>query len=133
VHVLALTIVVGSIVILDLRLMDLAWRERRVRAVSKEILPFTWGAFLVAVVTGSLLFSSKAVRYLEDLPFQIKILLICLAGLNMIVFHLTTYRRAAAWDNGGPTPRAARVSAALSLGLWALVIVFGRWIGFTIL
>jgi hypothetical protein len=133
VHVLAITLVVGSIAILDLRLLGWASRDRAVTRLSADVLPVTWGAFGVAVLSGSLLFASNAPKYLENPYFRSKLVLLALAGLNMAVFQLLVRRDLAGWDAGGPTPRAARVAAALSLILWASVVACGRWIGFTML
>ena len=130
VHVLALVLVVGSILMVDLRLLGLASRERSVRAITAERLPLTWSAFVVAAVAGALLFSSKAVTYYDDLPFRLKMICLALAGINMAVFHLLTYRKVAAWDQG-PTPLGARVAGGVSLILWITIVAAGRWIGFT--
>lgn len=131
IHVVCITTMVGAITVLDLRLLYAASLNRSVRQVSADILPFTWGAFGLAAITGGLLFASKAVEYVNDLPFKLKMLALACAGANMLVFHFTTYRGVAGWDAGPPPPNA-RISAALSLAFWVTVIVCGRWIGFTV-
>ena len=130
VHVLALTLVIGSISMLDLRLLGVSSRDKGVLRLASETLPWTWGAFIVAAITGSLLFISAATRYYDNIPFRIKFVLLILAGLNMAVFHLTAWRGAHSWDMTLPTPIAARVAASLSLIFWIGVVVAGRWIGF---
>lgn len=130
IHVLALAIVFGSIAMVDLRLLGLFSRLRGVSDVADEALPWTWIAFACAVISGSLLFVSKAVAYFLNWPFRIKLLLIALAGCNMLCFHLGAYRGVAGW-NQGSAPRSAKTVAALSLLLWMSVITLGRWIGFT--
>src|SRR5471030_541916 len=72
IHVLAITLVVGSIWIVDLRLIGVASLDRAVTRLAKEVLPCTWMAFAVAAVTGSLLFISNAVNYAHNFYFQIK-------------------------------------------------------------
>src|ERR1700691_4783058 len=104
VHVLALVLVVGSILMVDLRLLGIVNRERSVRSVTAERLPVTWSAFLVAAVAGSFLFSSKAVTYYDDFPFRLKMVCLVLAGINMAWFHALTYRRVAGWDRRPPAP-----------------------------
>ena len=132
IHVICMTLVVGTISILDLRLLYAASRTRSVRAISNDILPFTWGSFVLAVITGLLLFTSKATEYVENWPFRLKMLMMACAGVNMLIFHFTTYGTVEGWNLGVAPPLRARVSAALSLTFWALVIICGRWIGFTV-
>lgn len=130
VHVLALTLVVGSIARVDLRLLGIASRERPVTHVMAEVLPLTWGAFAIAVTSGFLLFSSAAVKYAADGPFRFKLALLGLAGVNMLVFHSVTYRRVTEWDSTA-TPTGARLAGAISLLLWIGIVFCGRWVGFT--
>jgi len=101
-----------------------------VRELTGEVLPWTWASFCVAVITGALLFSSNATHYWGTVPFRAKMLLLALAGVNMLVFHGTTYRSLATWDGAAHTPRAAKVAGGLSLALWIGVVTMGRWIGF---
>lgn len=130
IHVLALAIVFGSIAMVDLRLMGLFSQLRRVSDIADEALPWTWIAFVCAVLSGSMLFTAKAVAYYGNWPFRIKVALIALAGINMMYFHMTTYRSVAGW-NEGATPARAKAVAGLSLLLWISILTLGRWIGFT--
>jgi hypothetical protein len=130
VHVLALTVVVGSVAMMDLRLLGVGSKDRAASEVISSSLPWAWSAFAVAFVAGSMLFSSKAATYYVNLPFRIKMLCLALAAVNMLVFHFYTARGMAAWDRGTP-PRAARFAAACSLTLWVVIVAAGRWIGFT--
>ena len=131
IHVFFLVMVVGAIAIVDLRLLGVASRNRPVSQVSDDVLPLTWTAFVGALITGGLMFSSKAAEYLENWPFRLKMVLLLMAGLNMLLFHFLTYRDVERWDGDVVTPRAARMAGLLSLAFWVGVVVFGRWIGFT--
>jgi hypothetical protein len=128
-HVLALTVVVGSVGMMDLRLLGVGSKNRAASEVIASSLPWAWSAFLVAFVMGSLLFSSKAGTYYLNLPFRIKMVCLALAAVNMLVFHFFTAKGMAAWDHGTPPP-AARFAAACSLTLWVIIVATGRWIGF---
>lgn len=130
VHVLALSMVFGSIAMLDLRLLGLANLNRGVKRLSDEILPWTWSAFVIAAISGALMFVSAATKYFDNIPFRIKIALLALAGLNMAVFQLTGYRSVATWGDNVKTSRAARIAAGLSMALWIGVVFAGRWVGF---
>lgn len=131
IHVLAIVLVVGTISIVDLRLLGVASRDRAVSRLMSDVLPYTWGAFAIAAVTGSLMFASDAVHYAHNFYFRGKLVLLALAGLNMAAFHLVGVGDVKRWDAGGPTPVAARVAGAISLLIWIAVVTFGREIGFT--
>ncbi len=131
-HVLSIVTLVGTIAIIDLRLIGLPAHKRSVRQLIIELLPFTWVAFALAVVFGALLFISNANTYAYNTQFQIKMALIVLAGLNMGLFHLITQRNIHLWDELTATPAAAKAAGISSLMLWIGVIFFGRWVGFTI-
>ena len=132
VHVLAITLVLGSIAVADLRLLGLASVKRPVSQLLHEVLPVTWVAFAVALITGLLMFTSNAVEYAHNKPFQFKMIMMVLAGLNMLAFQLVTFRTVGSWDQASRTPVGARFAGAASLVCWIAVVAFGRWIGFTI-
>ena len=130
VHVFAIVLVVGTVMIVDLRLLHVSSRDRSVTELTREVLPWTWAAFALAALSGGLLFTSSALKYVNNLPFRFKMLLLLLAGVNMVVFHRLTSRSITGWDRSVP-PTQARVAGGLSLLLWFGVISLGRWIGFT--
>lgn len=130
-HVVALCIVFGTILIVDLRLLGLPSTRRSFTRITNELLPITWWAFVAAAITGALLFTLNSLSYYGNTAFRVKMVLLLLAGVNMFVFHRYTMPSAAAWDRDAPPPAAARVSGAISLALWISVIFLGRWIGFT--
>lgn len=130
VHVLAITLVVGSISIVDLRLLGIASTNRSINAISGDILPLTWTAFVIAVFTGGALFTSHSVGYAHNLQFQMKLLLLVFAGINMLTFHWIVGRGKERWSERDATPRAGRIAGAISLVLWTGIVAFGRWIGF---
>jgi hypothetical protein len=132
IHVLALTLVIGSIAIVDLRLIGLTSRDRGVAQTTAGVLPITWAAFVFAVISGGLLFSSNATTYAHNFYFQVKLTLIGTAGINMGVYHLFLSRGVADWHTSASTPLRARIVGVVSLCLWIAIAAFGRWIGFTI-
>ncbi len=127
-HVVFLAAVAGTIFLVDARLLGIASRQLRVTYLSERLLPWTWGTFAGAVITGSLMFIANASTYAANTPFRIKLVLLLLAGINMFYFQLVTFRTIEKWD--AATIPAARIAGGLSLVLWCGVIGFGRWIGF---
>jgi hypothetical protein len=131
VHVVFICLVVGSILVVDLRLLGLASIQRSVSRVTSGILPLTWTAFAIAVASGSLLFISNATKYLGNGYFIAKMFLICAAGLNMAIFHAISAKDLSRWENETRLPLPARLAGGLSILLWVSVVACGRWIGFT--
>jgi len=127
-HVIAITLVVGSIIVVDLRLIGVAARTRPLAAFTAQFLPITWCAFALAALTGGLMFLAKPVSYAGNIFFLAKLLLLLAAGLNMAAFHLFVERPA----HQGRADGAARLSGLASLTIWIGVVALGRWIGFTI-
>jgi uncharacterized membrane protein len=130
-HVLAITLVFGAILIVDLRLVGLAARDYPISRMSRALVPLTWIAFVVAVVTGTLLFVSNPFTYYGNTFFRAKIALMLCAGVNMAIFHVWTMRSMARWDESPAIPVAVRFAGLISILLWVTIIVCGRWIGFT--
>jgi hypothetical protein len=131
VHVIGLTMVFGTIVIIDLRLLGLASTQRPFSIVALDVLKWTWLAFAVTVTTGVLMFITNAGAYVPNVYFRAKMALLVVSGLNMLAFQLTARRSIASWDREASAPAAGRAVAALSLVLWIGVIFLGRWVGFT--
>jgi hypothetical protein len=131
VHVLSLVLVVGSIMVVDLRLLNLASRDRSVSDLTAEVLPWTWTAFVAAAITGFLLFSSSAVRYAGIWQFEAKMCMMIVAAINMGLFHVGAFRSVAQWDRApARPPAAARLAGGISLCIWITIVALGRWIGF---
>jgi hypothetical protein len=131
VHVLSICLVVGSILVVDLRLLGFASTNQPVSRVTRGILPLTWSAFAVAVASGGLMFISNATKYLGNGYFLAKLLLIGAAGVNMTIFHAVGARDLPRWDNESALPIRARLAGGFSILLWIAVVACGRWIGFT--
>lgn len=131
IHVMAVAVVFGTIVIVDLRLLGYPDTGRPFTRTFNELARWTWAGFATALVTGTLMFLPNATTYVVNTAFALKMTALLCAGVNMAVFQFTILRRVAAWDVGVPMPLAARVAGGVSILLWTSVIVFGRWIGFT--
>lgn len=129
-HILFQALVVGVIAAVDLRLLGLAWRAARVTEISRRLLPWTWAAFGGAAATGLLLFFIQGQMYATNRAFWLKIAFMALAGANMAIFHLVTWRRIGEWDDALPTPPAAKVAGFLSLLFWACSMASARYIWF---
>jgi hypothetical protein len=132
IHVVAITLVFGTIAIVDFRLLGLGSNNRAVTELCRDVLPWTWAAFGVAAITGTLMFIHHATEYFSNTAFRVKMLLMLLAGINMVVFELITFRGVAKWDRDVPVAPAGKLAGAISLVCWLGVVGFARWVGFTV-
>ena len=130
IHVWAMSVFFGLAVMFDLRLLDWTFRRVPISEFNRRVLPWTITAFVVMVISGTLLFYAIPLRSYQNIFFRTKMLLLLLAGLNVWFFHARVYPRVAAWDVDAPPPRAARVAGALSLVLWIAIVVSGRMIAY---
>jgi hypothetical protein len=127
-HVLAIAIMVGSVFVVDLRVLGVVLRGESVTRITGALLPVTWCGFGLMLVTGTALFAADAQRLYGNPAFRVKILLLALAGCNAFLFHWTAYRVVGDWESMKPTPSSARAFALSSIALWSAVVVSGRLI-----
>jgi hypothetical protein len=130
VHVLAITLLFGTVAVLDLRMLGVILRQISVRSVARGVLPLTWSGLAVSVVSGFLLFWEEAEKMYANPSFRTKLVLLALAGFNALVFHRTIYRSATEWESRHVSPWRARATAIASLALWSGVIIAGRAIAY---
>ena len=130
VHVLALGLMLGTITVVDLRMLGVASKARSAERVSSEVLKWTWAAFAVVALSGFTMFTTNARVYAHNTAFLIKLCLLAAAGINMAVFHLTADRTIDRWDRESAPP-IGKAAAVLSLALWIAVVFAGRVVGFT--
>jgi hypothetical protein len=129
IHVIAAAFVVGSILTVDLRLLGFATNKYPISTLSKELVPWSWAAFVLATVTGSGMFITRAASHVVNPAFQWKVFLLALAGINMAYFHFYIYKQIARWDTALLTPIKLKIIGGLSLFLWCGVMLAGRWVG----
>jgi hypothetical protein len=130
VHLFGIVTLVGTMLAFDLRLMNLWLRPWPVSKLMQRLLPWTWGAFAVMVVTGSGLFISDPLRFFYNTSFRIKLALIVLAGVNGLIFQVAMLPSLIHWDLNVDTPRGAKICGWCSIVLWLGVVAAGRWIAF---
>lgn len=128
-HVVGLALLVGSIFVVDLRLVGIG-RNVPLKALLAFVLPVTLSCLLLVVPTGLLLFVAHASDLIGNRAFLIKLTLLFAAGINALMFHVGPYRKAVDQARGAPSSAATRASAIASMGLWIAVIIAGRMIAY---
>ena len=132
IHVLALSLAVGTIIWFDLRLAGFAFRDTPVSTVFHQVRPWMSVGFAAMFITGGMLFAAHAADVFESVYFRMKIGLLLLAAVNILAFHLTIDRRRAEWDNTPTPPLQARIAGLCSIVLWFGVIAAGRFTAYTL-
>ena len=115
IHLCGLAVLVGTIVLMDLRLLGISLRRQPVAQLAGSLTPWTRLGFAIMLTTGPVMFFSDTARYLANGAFRFKMACLALA----LVGHFTIHRRAVRAGNG-------RLAALLSLALWTVVVLGGR-------
>ena|SRR5262245_17912135 len=130
IHVIAITLFVGTIAMVDLRLLGLSFRDVPVSTMTSRVLPWTVAGFVVMIVTGLLLFYAIPVRTFHSVWFRTKMIFLLVAFINIWFFHRYVRRDQPKWDTRAVPPLGSRISAVISLTVWLTVIVMGRFIAY---
>src|SRR5215831_16679532 len=125
-HFIGLCLLLGAMLVIDLRLLGVGRRMPIGAALS--LLPIAIVGFAVNLVTGIMFFCFDPFGYWNNPAFKLKMLLIVLAGLNALIFTITSHRKLTATAADYDAQLSVKFSAGASLALWFAVILFGRLI-----
>ncbi|HEY1837008.1 MAG TPA: DUF6644 family protein [Rhizomicrobium sp.] len=124
VHLLALALLGGAVLMLDLRLLGAGLIRQPVAAVERNARPWLIGAIATLIVTGVLIGISEALKLYDKDAFWVKMAALAVVLVFTFAVKLPMARR-------GVSGLAAKVLATLSILLWLTVAMAGRWIGFS--
>ena len=124
-HVLTMCLFLGLIVVMDLRLVRLAYLKTPAAEIQKRLFPSQMLGFALVTISGLVLFYAQPLRYYGKGFFWLKMVLMVLAGVNAFVIHRLTHRSEAAWDS-----KAAKFAGLVSLVLWAAIVCSGRLVAY---
>jgi hypothetical protein len=127
-HYVGLALLLGGIMLIDLRLLGFA-RSLPLRTMI-TLLPWVWTGFIINVVTGTLMFIYGASSFGANRAFQIKLVLMALAGVNALLFTVAAARSGREWVSAGETPVTVKAIATMSLIFWLGVMTAGRWMAY---
>jgi hypothetical protein len=127
-HLLSLAFSVGLIVFTDLRLVGLFLKDVPASDLLKQLRPWVLGGFAVQLFTGVLLFAASAAAVVTLPVFWLKLLVILLAGINVLWFELKWVRRVGDWKDQLVPPGGVRFAGWASLAFWSFVVISGRLI-----
>jgi hypothetical protein len=126
VHLLALAVLGGTVLIVDLGILGVGLRGQASSRVARELSPLFLGSLTAMAVSGTLLVAAEAMKCYYHPAFRFKMLLFALA----VLFHFTIHRNAVRTPDDAKPPIWSKLAAAVSLALWLGVGLAGRAIGF---
>jgi hypothetical protein len=125
-HLLALGVLGGTILILNLRLLGFRFQSEPVAELAEDVRPWMLGSLAVMLVSGFFLFCTEAVKMYDSPAFRFKMIFLFLA----VVFTFTIHRKMVTADDARFSGFWRAVAAIVSLVLWACVGLGGRAIGY---
>jgi len=128
-HFIGLAILIGCIGVLDLRMLGFA-KEISIRAIHQYV---PWGVFGFAInaVTGTMFYIGAPGQYVHNIAFQMKLLFLAIAGLNVLYFYLGgVMHKIEALGPGADPPLSAKLVSLTSIVMWLGVAYWGRMLPF---
>ncbi len=125
-HLFGLTLLLGTLVVVCLRLMGVIFKQQPVAELAGELSPYQTTGLVLMAITGPLMFVATAIRCYGNTSFWVKMILFTLA----LVYHFGYFRKLVRKDDASISPGAGKRAAAIALILWFGVGMAGRSIGF---
>ena len=130
-HVLTIMFFAGTIWIIDLRMMGIAFKNTSFSKLNDKVLPITIYSFAAMIVTGVLVFVGRdPLLYYHNIWFRGKMLFLLIAAINIFWFHYRVQKDQETWDTMQKPPTRVRISGAVSMTSWLLIIILGRLIAY---
>lgn len=120
-HYFSFFVLVGTIAVVDLRLLGLAGQGRAVTQLAEQLFPWAWTGFGIAVLSGFIMFAPDATTFLPAAWFWIKLLAVLLAAVFTLIIQWNMRK----WERAPAIPWLAKLTAFISLALWLGVILAG--------
>lgn len=130
VHILGIAVMMGTVVLLDLRILGLAVPSQRIAEMTDRLLPWMWWALASNFISGAFFLFGRPLRYFNNPIFGWKLSFLIPAVLLTLGFHLLHKRQVGYWESSPTRLWSARAIALISLILWIMVAMAGRWIAY---
>ena len=129
-HVLTLTLSLGLLLVIDLRMLGFALTNVPATRLAQQIQWPMFLGFAVMFLTGMALFYAIPVRSAQSVWFRIKVMLLVAAFINALLFHKHLRNAGSDWDTASKAPANLRLGAWVSVGCWLMVVICGRLIAY---
>ena len=127
-HFIGLSLVIGVIGVLDLRLMG--FLPRVPLGALRALVPYGVAGFLLNAVTGAIFFVGTPEQYVTNVAFGMKMLFVLVSGLNVLYFETRLGHRVSMLAPGAAMPAAYKIAGAISLACWFMVLYWGRMLAY---
>ncbi|HTI68180.1 MAG TPA: DUF6644 family protein [Caulobacteraceae bacterium] len=130
VHIFCISLVMGSVALIDLRLLGITGRSQSISGMTNRLLPIVWVSIVILFLTGAVLAIAEPIRSLENPAFQAKMLMLLLVGTLTFFFQDMLRGDVAFWEMSPARRATAKLTAVVSLLLWVGIVFAGRWIAY---
>jgi hypothetical protein len=114
IHYLTMFWFIGSVAVVDLRVMGVAARKRNVAELAAQVFPWAWTGMVLALLSGFMMFLASAGDWAPDPVFHVKLLMITLSLVATLIVQWGAPR----WALAAEIPAWAKVMALVCLLLW---------------
>ena len=130
VHIVGIAFVMGSVLMIDLRILGWAWVDQTPRQTVTRFGPWLTGSLWLLLATGILMVIGEPVRELITFSFWLKMALVAVGALVAVLFQRAARRHDPQWGDGLVSQRSMKAFAVLTFLVWACIIVLGRLIAY---
>lgn len=130
IHIVGIGMVMGSVLMIDLRILGLAWADQTLRQTTGRFGPWLTGALWLLLATGLLMVIGEPVRELVTFSFWLKMTLVAIGALVATIFQRTLRRHEQHWETVLVHKRSIQTLAIVTFLIWACIIVLGRLIAY---
>jgi len=130
IHILAIAITFSAALMVSLRIAGRAAQGKTLVEVERRYVPWIWGGLATLLATGFVLLLAEPGRQLLNPYFWTKMMLIVIAVLAVFGFQRSVERGASVWAPTAAAFGALRIGAVALIGVWAAIMVMGRWIAY---
>lgn len=130
VHIVGIGLVMGSVLMIDLRILGLAWTDQTLGQTTSRFGPWLTGSLWLLLVTGLLMVVGEPVRELVTFSFWLKMALVAVGTVVAVAFQRTLRREERRWDDGASHGGSIKTLAVVTFLVWIAVIFLGRLIAY---
>ena len=130
VHIVGIAMVMGSVLMIDLRILGWGWMDQTLRQTTSRFGPWLTGSLWLLLATGALMVIAEPVRELVTLSFWLKMALVAVGTLVAATFQRTLRRHEQQWEETLVHRPSIKALAILTFLIWACIIVLGRLIAY---